>query len=157
MDICRSGLSCRISNGATVEEHLEFWILVAGRELEWREYSDEVNNKVTLPGDDAKDCIGMHNNTVGTITEGTMFAAIEDKRSKSAVSRGTYFPERLFSPCQFTQNIKVLVHTKPSHLKSLCRRFIRKSMLRKRGNTENIVLQRLMDKTELKKYLSYRS
>ena len=90
----RLGLVCRINNGSTLEEHLEFWILVAGIELDWIDYLADVHNKVTLPGDDDKDCIGKHGNTVGTVTSGKLLSVVEDKRSKSAVVRGSRFTEQ---------------------------------------------------------------
>ena len=122
----RLGLICRINNGSTLEEHLEFWILVAGMELDWRDYVEDVSNKVTLPGGDDKDCIGKHGNTAGTVTSGKLLSVFEDKRSKSAVVRGSRFTEQQFSPHEYYQNIKVLVYAQPMSLKSLCRKLLEK-------------------------------
>ena len=101
---------------------------MAGIELDWRDHVEDVNNKVTLPGDDDKDCIGKHGNTVGTVTDGILLSVVEDKRSKSAVIRGSRLMEQQFSPHECYKNINVLVHAQPPTMKSLCRKTIRKNM-----------------------------
>ena len=153
----RLGLVCRINNGSTLEEHLEFWILVAGIELDWRDHVEDVNNKVTLPGDDDKDCIGKQGNIVGTVTAGKLLSLVEDKRSKSAVVRGSRLMEQQFSPYECYKNIKVLVYAQPPALKSLCRKTIRKYSVRKQGIIKNLRFKEMMEKTNLRKYLAFRA
>ena len=153
----RSGLTCQISNGATVEEHLQFWILVAGRELEWKDDNEVFGNKVTLPGDGSQDTIGLNDNTVGTIIGGQLVAAVQSKRTKSAVCRGIQFHNLLFSSFAYNEGFKVLVQNYPSPLKSICRRQIRKNVLSKKCQLETFLCQKLMNKPDLKKYLMYKA
>ena len=126
--INRSGLVCRVNNGATIEEHHEFWILVAGQELEWKEYDENVNNRVIIPGSVDNDNIGKHNNNIGTVTGEKLFSVIEDKRSKSAVHRGSGLIEQQFLSREFDKNFMILAYAYPSPLKSLCRRIIKKNI-----------------------------
>ena len=141
----RLGLICRINNGSTLEEHLEFWTLVAGIELDWIDYLADDHNKVSLPGDDDKDCIGKQGNIVGTATAGKLLSLVEDKRSKSAVVRGSRLMEQQFSPYECYKNIKVLVYAHPPPLKSLCRKTIRKNSVRKQEIIKNLRFKEMLE------------
>ena len=124
---------------------------MAGIELDWSDYVENVHNKVTLPGDDDKDCIGKHGNTVGTVTSGKLLSVFEDKRSKSAVVRGSRLTEQQFSPGEYYQNIKVLVYAQPPPLKTLCRKIIRKNSGRKQGFIKNLRLKEMLEKNKFAK------
>ena len=76
---------CRLNTGECIEEHHEFWILVAGKELVWRDFTDNIENKVAIPGANEKEYIGKYKDTIGTVVGRKLFAAVKDKRAKSAV------------------------------------------------------------------------
>ena len=69
----RAGLVCRVNNQGRAELHTEFWTLVAGQELVWRECSDTdsletLNNKVNIAGSDStQGAIGLFEDLVGTV------------------------------------------------------------------------------------------
>ena len=69
---------CSVNNKGRVEYHQEFWILVAGPELDWidamhSEPEDKVHrniyNIVSLPGNISSNCIGMFGDIVGTVNK----------------------------------------------------------------------------------------
>ena len=73
---------CSINNKGRVEHHLEFWILVAGDELDWVEYVSDGNddvgdalvNIVSMPGhnnnnNNVGNCIGMFGDVIGTVNK----------------------------------------------------------------------------------------
>ena len=66
------GLLCSVNNRGRVEHHGEFWVLVAGQELDWLETGDTEAgaNLVSLPGARAGgECVGMFGDIVGTVNK----------------------------------------------------------------------------------------
>ena len=69
----RSGLVCSVNHQGRAEHHHEFWTLVAGDELVWRECSDtdsldNLHNKVNIAGSDSSEgAIGLYEDMVGTV------------------------------------------------------------------------------------------
>ena len=69
----RAGLVCRVNNQGRAEHHHEFWTLVAGEELQWRDCSDTdtlhtLPNKVNIAGSDSSQgAIGLFEDLVGTV------------------------------------------------------------------------------------------
>ena len=69
----RAGLVCRVNNQGRAELHTEFWTLVAGQELVWRDCADTdsletLNNKVSIAGSDSSQgAIGLFEDLVGTV------------------------------------------------------------------------------------------
>jgi len=161
-NIFRSGLVCKINNGSLVEEHLEFRILVAGRELDWRDGSDDDNtNLVHIPGNDTKHIIGLLENTIGSVINGNMFAVVEDKQSNSAQFTVPQCSEKVTTPIEYTDGFKVLVQVHPSTLKSLCRKVIRKLIFNKRKHFNMLnnvpTFQKLLNKNDMTKYIAYKA
>ena len=94
---------------------------------------------------------------MGTVTSGKLLSVVEDKRSKSAVVRGSRVMEKQFSPYECYKNIKVLVYAQPPPLKSLCRKTIRKNSVRKHGIIKNLRFKEMLEKKNLRKYLAFRA
>ena len=72
LSIFSEGLLCSVNNRGRVEHHGEFWVLVAGQELDWLEIGDiEAGaNLVSLPGARAGgECVGMFGDIVGTVNK----------------------------------------------------------------------------------------
>ena len=79
MFVSRSGPVCSVNNKGRVEHHQEFWILVAGDELEWVEtgHCDHdhdnalTHNIVPLPGNNNNtgNYIGMFGDIIGTVNK----------------------------------------------------------------------------------------
>ena len=86
-----------------------------------------------------------------------LFSVIEDKRSKSAYHRGSSLKEQQFISRKFDQNFMILAYAYASPLKSLCRRIIKKNILRNKENFHNPRLKKLSVKTDLRKYLCYKA
>ena len=72
------GPVCSVNNKGRVEYHQEFWILVAGTELDWidtlhseEDYKgdEDICNIVPLPGNISSNCIGMFGDIVGTVNK----------------------------------------------------------------------------------------
>ena len=69
----RAGLVCRVNNKGRAEHHTEFWTLVAGEELVWRDCTDTdsletITNKVNIAGSDSSQgAIGLFEDLVGTV------------------------------------------------------------------------------------------
>ena len=69
----RAGLVCSVNNQGRVEHHTEFWTLVAGQELAWRDCTDTdslaaLHNKVNIAGSDSSQgAIGLFQDLVGTV------------------------------------------------------------------------------------------
>ena len=69
----RSGLVCSVNNQGRAEHHHEFWTLVAGQELVWRDCTDNdtldtLHNKVNIAGSDSSQgAIGLFEDLVGTV------------------------------------------------------------------------------------------
>ena len=69
----RSGLVCSVNNAGRAEHHQEFWALVAGQELQWRDCSEtdsleRLHNKVNIAGSDSSQgAIGLFEDLVGTV------------------------------------------------------------------------------------------
>ena len=65
----------RVNNQGRAELHTEFWTLVAGEELVWRECSDSdtldtLHNKVNIAGSDSSHgAIGLYEDMVGTVNK----------------------------------------------------------------------------------------
>ena len=72
---CNSLLSqgpvCTVNNRGRVERSPEFWILVAGAELDWVPCTGAATlpNTVPVPGTDTGDCIGMFGDIIGTVSK----------------------------------------------------------------------------------------
>ena len=60
-----------MNNRGRVEHHGEFWVLVAGSELDWLDTGDMEGagaNLVSIPGAGGE-CIGMFGDIVGTVNK----------------------------------------------------------------------------------------
>lgn len=121
-----------------LEEHLDFWILVAG-------LTGESMLRIFI--------IKLHGNTVLTVTAVQLFYVAEDKRTKLAGVRGPRVMEQQFCPCKYNENMMVLVLAQPPPLKSLCRTIVRNNAIRKQGIVKNIRLKKMLDKTNFRKYI----
>ena len=139
----KAGMVCRVTSGSKVEEHTEFWVLVAGDELTWSEPDSLVVLKtVKLPGNTSKDAVGLYNNMVGTVSEDGIVCVTQDN--------GTFQSDKT------KENYKTLVFRCPSSLKSLCRKVIRKFGSMKRGSLIFPGKRIYEKKTEIERYLAFK-
>ena len=71
----RAGLVCSVNNQGRTEHHHEFWTLVAGQELVWRDCADTdtldtLPNKVKIAGSESSEGgIGLFEDMVGTVNK----------------------------------------------------------------------------------------
>ena len=119
---------CRLHNGVTVEEHRHFWALVAGPELQWEEGTEVPSSEMMVPGNEmvvpgsemmvpGSDMVvpgseegavvGLKQGAVGTVVAGTMYTAVGDGRSRSAVTPGHGGLERHSVPMETLEGVKV--------------------------------------------------
>ena len=65
------GPVCTVNNRGRVERSPEFWILVAGAELDWVPCTGAATlpNTVAVPGTNTGDCIGMFGDIIGTVSK----------------------------------------------------------------------------------------
>ena len=147
---------CRMNTGEGIEEHHEFWILVASQELVWRDFAEKFDNKDTIPGDIDQKYIGKYKDSVGTVAGGKLVVAVEDKRSKSAVQKCSGLQETVIHSQDIQNDFEVLVYRQPSSLKSLCRRIIKKGMFRKNEIYKSQIMKKFLEKPDIRKYLAYK-
>ena len=88
----REGLVCSVNNQGRAEHHHEFWALVAGEELEWRDCDDTdtldtLPNKVKIAGSEwSQGAIGLFEDMVGTVNRCQVrLSSIQGSRHPSPV------------------------------------------------------------------------
>ena len=155
-----------MNNRGRVEHHGEFWVLVAGQELDWLEIGDTEAgagaNLVSLPGARAGgECVGMFGDIVGTVNKcrvGTymqFFCNNDDVHNVQCmfgVSRADS------TPFQWSSHLRILAQTSPSSLKSLARKVVRRQHMRKRSTCDKKLTNRLemANMEDLVRYLDFR-
>lgn len=144
--ICRENGStgnwvCHLHGGDQVHTMYQFWVLVAAQELTWQDYhytQDSLfTNALEVPNlgkggsdDGTKTLVGRHGESLGFIQGDMLLTTQMQKELLAAGGFEEHIPwEQSYHNVRRCVNLKkfqVLVQSKPSSLKDLCRKKIRK-------------------------------
>jgi len=115
---------------------------------------------VCLPGGHHSSLgVGLHQGLVGSILDDKrLYTTSIDKRCKSVATKTekSWEHSEKVAIC-FSEGLLMLCQTSPASLKSLCRKTIRRLMLRGRVRGEAILLKKLLPRPDLTSFLLYAS